>query len=180
MLASLLPSLTFLIGLGGLTVGIYSFLDPVATPRIYGFPVASSSLTLTCVLQPAACSNPTNSRSPQTGFSRPYIHALGVRNLTTGLGIISLTWYWQLALIDTSPDTKLVAQRMVGIAILAGSLVPIVDAWVCWNASREAALAATNEKSVSNEGVEVGRRAGNLHAMRATVWLVGALWCLLG
>lgn len=66
--------------------------------------------------------------------------------------------------------------------------MPIVDAWVCWTASREFAEALTKKSKagdmkvgdVTNEAVEVGRRAGNLHAMRSLVWLAGALWCLFG
>lgn len=100
-----------------------------------------------------------------------------------------MTGYWHFILSShqASPEVRLAVQRVLGIVILVGSLVPMVDAWVCWGASRDAAEAQAKKREAGdmkvgdsrNEAVETGRRAGNLHAMRSIVWLVGALWCLL-
>lgn len=64
----------------------------------------------------------------------------------------------------------------------------MVDARVCWGASRDAAEARTKKRTEGdvkagasrNQAVETGRKAGNLHAMRSIAWLMGGLWCLLG
>lgn len=189
---TILPLLTTLIGTGGLTVGVYSFMNPIAAARIYGIPVSTSSTTLTNIISTAPSSLAASRTGDTTMTSRDfsYIHALGIRNLTTGLGIISLTCYWHFILssLQASPEVQLAVQRALGIVILLGSFVPVVDAWVCWIASRDAAEAQPKKMKAGvmkvadsrDEAVETGRRAGNLHAMRSIVWLMGALWCLLG
>ena len=83
---------------------------------------------------------------------------------------------------------RLAVQRALSIVIVTGSLVPMTDAWVCWSASRNAAEALTKKRKEGNmkvgdltsDAVEVGRNAGNLHAMRSLIWLAGGIWCLLG
>ena len=202
--SSTLPILTTLIGTGGLTVGIYSFINPIAAARIYGVPVQISGPTLTDVLASTSSAASSTSDLPpqatQTGDDNDssYIHALGIRNLTTGLTILSLTAYWHFTLVSANPEIRLAVQRALGIVILAGSLVPVADAWMCWAASRNAAedQAATQcshgrkqierrpghpgKGGAEQEAVEVGRKAGNLHAMRSLVWIGGAVWCFLG
>lgn len=190
---TVLPLLTALIGVGGFTVGLYSFIDPIAAARIYGVPTSTASPTLTSILSnspPSSAACRTGGTTLLTGRDFSYIHALGIRNLTTGLGIISLTSYWHLILSShhALPEARLAVQRALGIVILVGSLVPMVDAWVCWSASRDAAEARTKKRTEDdvkvgasrNEAVETGRKAGNLHAMRSIAWLMGGLWCLLG
>jgi len=188
---TLLPTLTTAIGIGGLTVGIYSFINPTAAARIYGVPVRTSSATLTNILSSSpSASTATSGTAILNSRDFSYIHALGIRNLTTGLGVIALTGHWHLTLSPstTAPAVRLAVQRALGIVILIGTLVPLVDAWVCWTASRHAADTLARERKggatkitdLTHEAVEVGRRAGNLHALRSLVWLAGALWCLLG
>ncbi|KAK5948812.1 hypothetical protein OHC33_010236 [Knufia fluminis] len=184
-----LALLTTAIGTGGLTVGIYSFINPTAAARIYGVPVTIPSTTLTNILcSSSSSSTATSEAATLESRDLSFIHALGIRNLTTGLSVLVLSGYWHITLSTSSHEVRQAVQRALGIVILVGALVPIVDAWVCWTASREFAEALTKKSKagdmkvgdVTNEAVEVGRRAGNLHAMRSLVWLAGALWCLFG
>lgn len=206
----MLPIFTTLIGVGGFTVGIYSFINPVAAARIYGVPVRTSKLTLTSVL--ASSSTTEHSKSDHiptaTTPDLSFIHALGIRNLAAGLTILVLNWYFMLLSVTTFDPVKNAIQRALGIVILTGSCVPMVDAWVCWRHSQKAYLAlrtkigsdrqesdrkgvqdvetSKQDRSISNndkwqkEAYETGRKAGNLHAARSLVWIFGGLWCLFG
>ena len=207
-----LPILTTLIGLGGLTVGIHSFTNPLSAARIYGVPTNSTSV-LTSTLFPSAPT--TTSSSSSTSTSTPgslptstntntntptpeqnaYIHALGIRNLTTGLSIIALTSYWHITLHNSAPAIRLAVQRALGIVILVFSFVPIVDAWVCWRVSTSIPKSDFRRSDVKGKGgnadrdreaefniwaAGIGRRAGMLHALRSLVWIAGGLWCFYG
>lgn len=184
---TVLPILTTAIGAGGLTVGIYSFINPTVAARIYGVPVSTSSATPTTILFTTPSSRAARDTANLQSRDHSYIHALGIRNLTTGLGIITLTAYWHFTLATSPREVRAAVQRALGIVILIGSLVPILDAWVCWTAGRDAGGAHARKRKagevnvgdVNSEAAEAGRKAGNLHAMRSVFWLAGALWCLL-
>lgn len=197
-----LPLLTSLIGLGGFTVGIFSFINPIAAARIYGVPVHAphtASSHLTSILSPSKPASTSSSNHPATSISSrdvSYIHALGIRNFTAGLSIIAMTGYWHFTLADESALVRLAVQRALGIVILVGSLVPVVDAWVCWGhsstisrpvvggAGEAEAKDAGGEAAADAESrayaAETGRRARTLHAMRSLIWMAGGLWCLYG
>lgn len=209
MTLNLLPVLTALIGTGGFTVGMYSFVNPTAAARIYGIPIKTSKPSFTSVLasgSAAQCSQSSfTSRLSDQDLS--FIHALGIRNFTAGLSIIILTGYWHFFLPsqEASSDIRTAVQNVLGIVILVGSFVPLVDSWVCWQHSQkvhstsrakwqadqkdEKQEALSTEIAKQNiwvgaewqrEAYETGRKAGTLHAARSLVWIVGGLWCLLG
>ena len=146
----LLPVLTALIGTGGLTVGIYSFIDPVAAARTYGIPVMIKKISLFSVLVPGRPPHSPSDRTPASTDANAtkdhlstehlsLIHSLGIRNLSIGLTILSLTAHWTFFLAaGIAPHAARIAmQRSLGIVISIGALVPVVDAWVCWRHSWE-------------------------------------------
>lgn len=191
-----LPLLTTLIGTGGLTVGIYSFISPVAAARTYGIPVSDSRTTLFSPLasssKPLEISATTSAAQNPTRRELSLVHALGIRNLTIGLTIIILTAYWHFdsAGVVTSPGERRVLQHALGIVILIGAMVPIVDAWVCLTHSRDVLMRRQKHKGKDDkkdlwlghewekEAYETSRKAGTLHAARSLVWLAGGIWCL--
>lgn len=198
---SALPFLTTLIGLGGLTVGIYSLISPVAAARTYGIPVSDSKITLFTPLASSTKPLPrSSSTTPQNPTSRELslVHALGIRNLTAGLTIISVTAYWHFYAAPgfATHGVRAALQHALGIVILIGAMVPIVDAWVCLGHSRDVIVRrqAVFEKEAKQDSVmdlwkdhewekeeyETSRKAGRLHAARSVVWLAGGMWCLLG
>lgn len=198
---SLLPFLTALIGTGGFTVGIYSFINPSAAARIYGIPVHDSvnQYSLSAILGTGKAPNvKANAATQPSGEGLSLIHALGARNFTAGLTVLSLTSYWHFYLAAglASSIVRRAVQHALGIVILIGALVPIVDAWVCLQRSRDlrtsrVAIHKHETKSGSDEkgpweghdleyeAYVTGRKAGMLHATRSLVWVAGGVWCLL-
>ena len=165
LLPPVLPILTTLIGLGGFTIGIYSFFAPISAAQLYGAQLPASARA---TISPKKTDDPPSTSEDNTRHVA-YIYAHGIRNFVTGLSILSLTAYWQFSpLCQTSPIAALTVQRCLGIVITAGSLTPIVDAYVTWQAG---------EKGTAGE---VGKKAAKVHASRSFVWLVGGLWCLSG
>ncbi|KAI1609359.1 hypothetical protein EDD37DRAFT_162448 [Exophiala viscosa] len=153
---SALPILTTLIGLGGLIVGVYSFIAPVSAAQIYG-------------VQPPRVSVKSKKTDDVTSDAENVSRHLaysGIRNLVVGLTVLTLTWYWQYGAHSTSD--KVTVQRCLGIVITTGWLTPVVDAVVTWRGAGQGVDAA------------IGERAALLHAARSVFWLAGGLWCLLG
>lgn len=207
MTPDLLPILTTLIGTGGFTVGMYSFIDPTAAARIYGMPVETSRPSFTSILaSDSAARNPRSlSVSQPSSQDLHFVHALGIRNFVSGLSIITLTVYWQFFLPSggASFDVRVAVQHALGIVILVGSFVPLTDAWVCWQHSQNVYSGhraeretkpknekleilndqsgkpeSCNESEWQHEAYETGRKAGNLHAARSFIWVLGGFWCL--
>ncbi|KAK5078476.1 hypothetical protein LTR64_003112 [Lithohypha guttulata] len=203
---SALPFLTTLIGTGGLTVGIFSFIDPIAAARIYGIPVPNSKPTITSILapNPSTFLLPTNRSSSKEPTARELalVHALGIRNLTAGLTVLTLTGYWCLLAAPESVDdaVRAAVQQVLGVVILIGALVPMVDSWVCWDRCRDVYLTRrASYESEKKEGQSEGQskrsmwnghdedaetyttstKAAVLHAARSLVWLAGGIWCLV-
>lgn len=186
----LLPIFTSLIGSGGFTVGIYSFLNPSAASRIYGIPFPPSQSSspvpdLTSFLDPPTPTTkptlppqqqvksplqPNGNNDNDNAYPTSLIHALGIRNLTAGLTILTLSSYWHFTHHDSPKDVRDTIQTCLGWVILVGSLVPFVDGWVCWG----------NVGRKSDVDGKVGIRAGWLHVGRGFIWVAGGLWCLLG
>lgn len=178
-----LPVLTTLIGTGGLTIGLLSFLQPRAAARIYGMSVKTAGLTFTDIL----------AREPQVikekayllrAHDISYIHALSIRNLTAGLTILVLTAYWQFGLASATSEVRDEIQRALGVVVLIGSAVPVMDAWICWSASEATAKYHARAVKASmvrspNTSVRLAKKAAMLHATRSIFWVSGGLWCLL-
>lgn len=164
-----LPTLTALIGSGGFTIGIYSFLAPVQAARVYGVDLP--------VLNHDDQPTKDNKESVSSVQSRPdnisrhvaYIYAHGIRNFVTGLTILGLTGFWKFSpQCQASAIASSTAQKSLGIVILAGTLTPVVDALVTSRAA---------QKGTEND---MGRKAARAHASRSLIWLAGGLWCLFG
>jgi Domain of unknown function (DUF4267) len=158
-----LPMMTALIGSGGFIIGLYSFVSPYSAARIYGIPIAAPPESTVAA-----------STEKQTSISKDeaYVYAHGSRNFAIGTSILGLTAYWRFSsLCRFSPIAVHVAKRCIGIAILAGSMVPIADAYVILQHVKQAGL--------SDEDVQRGKKAGTSHAIRSVAWLAGALACLL-
>lgn len=164
-----LPTWTAIIGSGGFVIGIYSFLSPVNAARIYGVDLPVLNRTAHITKGNTGSFDPTTSSSANISRHVAYIYAHGIRNFVTGLTIISLTGFWQFsAQCRASATASSMAQRSLGIVILAGALTPVVDAVVTWQAAQ-------------NEAEPVmGKTAARAHASRSLVWIAGGLWCLFG
>lgn len=196
-----LPALTTLIGTGGLTVGVYSFLNPIAAARIYGIPVSTTSPTaknripdLTSFLVPSDSKSKTNTN---TSKSQPQpdtalLHSLAIRNLTFGLLILALTaYYYKFILIISKNDPDKLTVNL--------SSVPANDPMVYAVATRDA-LRIVLGITISIGGFvpfvdarvcwgaygdgygdgEVGRRAGWVHCLRGWCWVLVGFWCSIG
>ena len=157
---SLLEWLTGTIAVGGLTVGAYSFINPRAAARIYGIPTydATNESTLALILGtriPYASKSTAHESDAQSKTRSEWktdneilalIHSLGVRNFTAGLTILVLTVYWRSLTAKGDTLSLLMAiavLRALGLVILIGALVPVVDAWVCVQHSRAAEVQQT-------------------------------------
>ncbi|EXJ83574.1 hypothetical protein A1O1_07197 [Capronia coronata CBS 617.96] len=163
-LSPFLPALTALIGLGGFIVGIYSFTAPISAAQIYGVQLPANTATRSF---PSKKSDEPAAVDRNNSQHVAYIYAHGIRNFAIGLAIMGLTAYWQC---QTSLAAQSTAQRCLGIVIMAGSLTPVVDAVVVWQAAQK-------DKAVD---METGRKAARLHALRSLAWLATGLWCLFG
>ena len=153
---SALPILTTLIGLGGLIVGVYSFVSPISAAQVYG-------------VQPPRINVKSKKSDNEPSYAEDISRHLaysGIRNLVVGLTILALTWYWQYG--TPSSSDKVTIQRCLGIVITVGWLTPVVDAFVTWRGAGQGVDAAA------------GKRAALLHAIRSVFWLAGGLWCLFG
>lgn len=160
MILDILPILTVMIGLGGLVVGLFSFISPVSAARMYGFELPTS----TSRSKPKKTDDDPTTRDQHNRIA--CIHSLGIRNLVVGLTILLLTWYWQFN--TSSPAVQVGVQRCLGMVILVGSLTPVVDAVVAWRSSRPGMSSG------------LGKKASLLHAVRSLFWLAGGVGCLLG
>ena len=162
-LMRVLPILTALIGSGGFTVGLYSFVSPVSAARVYGIPVS-----------PPAKEKQDSSDSTSASLSKDeaYVYAHGSRNLAIGTSILGLTACWRFSSIcQLSPVAAQAVKRCLGITLLAGSMTPIADAYVI---SRY-----VGQDDISAQDVQTGKKASKTHAMRSLLWVVVALACLL-
>ena len=162
---SALPVLTTLIGSGGFIIGVWSFMSPASAAQSFGGYMAR-------VLDATASSSKTDgtwSESHDKSSNFAYVYSHGIRNLTQGLSILSLTAYWQLSgPCQRSPLARITAQRCLGTVILVGAMTPIVDAWVNYQ--------------IAPAGIDgdKDRKAARLHIMRTGIWLAGGLWSLFG
>lgn len=186
MFSSLLVILPSLIGIGALTAGTYSLLNPQSASRLYGLSPAAptSSLKRTATFSdllsfldtPSAPSSPAERSTAKPDTHRPsqghddqsHLSShipLAFRNISTGLAILLLTAYWQTVLSDQELPQVVssTVQYVLGFVILAGSFVPFIDAWICWRASFR---------------IGSGGRAACLHVGRGMVWVGTGLWLL--
>ena len=156
----LLPILTTLIGSGGVSIGLYSFVSPLSAARIYGIPLSLSE------------SEKENTQTISTSKQEAYIYAHGSRNLAIGTSVIGLTAYWRFSSIcRRSPVAEQVVKRCVGIVVLAGSMVPMADAYCIARHVRNS--------GTSSQDVDIGKWASGAHALRSLMWTAVALTCLL-
>lgn len=213
---SLLEWITGAIAGGALTAGTYSFVNPRSAARIYGIPTYDlaneSFISLVFGARkpldlPEAKYTPNDATRmlPLHSGRKPdnenlaLVHSLGGRNFAVGLTVLVLTMWWRTLKDQDGVVSafKLEAvQTALGIVILIGVLVPVVDAWVCLQHSRGVLQRriAFHEREVKDrtgrgglwEGHEAefdayitGKRAGQIHVARSLGWIVGALYCLL-
>ena len=137
-------------------IGLYSFRSPASAAHIYGISI------------------PAASQKAPTSISKDeaYVYAHGSRNLAIGTSILGLTAFWQFSSIcRLSHVTAQAVQRCVGITILAGSMVPVTDAYF---------ISQYVERSgVSAQDSAHGKKASKAHAMRSVLWIAVGVSCLL-
>ena len=87
-------SLAGLVGLIGTSGGIYSLVNPVAFSGTLGIPITSP-----------------------TSPAIPFISFAGVRNLSSGIAMLTLLYTGQ--------------RKAVGVALMTGIVAALLDAWIC-------------------------------------------------
>lgn len=141
-----LPVFTSLLGLLGIGGGIYNLISPPEGARGFGLSVPPAP----------------RSSAHFSAAQRALIAVHGVRNIGSGLSLISLVLFWKFSsLCETSPFAELAVRRCIGISLTTGSVVGFGDAWLL-------------EKFANTEGV--GKEAKDLageksigHAVTAVV-----------
>lgn len=111
----LLPTLTSLLGLAGLTGGIYTFISPLSAIRPFG-------------LIPPPPSTKSTPSSHNDAFHHALIQAYGIRNIGTGLSTLLLTYFWKSQ--PPGSVAERVARKGLGICLVAGAVVGVGDAWI--------------------------------------------------
>ncbi|KAF5020285.1 hypothetical protein F66182_7661 [Fusarium sp. NRRL 66182] len=147
--ASAVSALPLLFGLTGISIGIYSFVSPNNSIRLFGLQA------------PPADKGPA---SHSATFQKALIYASGLRNIGTGLSTLGLFAFWQFSPIcQVSPLAAAVTKKCLGICLMFGTVVGVGDAVVV----RKFA----NSESIQGE-VEVEEEAANAsigHGVTAVV-----------
>ena len=155
---TVLPVLTALVGSGGFTIGLYSFVSPVSAARIYGIPVTPANEKIAV--------------STTISKEEAYVYAHGSRNLAIGTSILGLSAFWRFSSIcQLSPVAAQAVKRCVGITILAGSIVPSTDAYFIAQHVKQHGLSA--------QDVSTGKKSSRGHAARSLLWIAVAIACLI-
>lgn len=156
----LLTILVTAIGLGALTVSALGVLLPNFSPNVYGLPsVQSYTGRREQGRRPDVSLHATNQRI--------LLHSLTIRNIVIGVFVLVLNSYWQKN-ISENPEKAAAIRTCLGIFILTGTTVPIVDCIGAWTAASGQQV----------NGVAI--KAAAVHASRAVFWLSGGIWCLAG
>jgi hypothetical protein len=106
-----LPTITTLLGLTGLTTGLLTVLsaNPIDAVRPFG-------------LRPAA-SNVTRDNNP---FTRALVYTYATRNIGGALTTLGLTTFWQMQ--PTNSIAATTARSCLGLSMLLGTVVAVGDA----------------------------------------------------
>ena len=106
-----LPAVTTLLGLTGLTTGAVTVLsgNPVEAIRAFGLRPAANSVSRD--------NNP---------FSRALVYSHATRNIGAALTTLGLTAFWQMQPVDSIAATT--ARSCLGLSMLLGTAVAVSDA----------------------------------------------------
>lgn len=157
----LLPYLITAVGLGSFLIGLLSLLRGEHSPDVF---CANTVIN----------TNPTQASS-QTTRKRLLQH-LAIRNLTLGLSILAITYYWRFTLFGASVEKREGVQRVLGVILTVGWAVSAVDGYYCGVAATE--IMANHD--IVNEQAAFAQNMALLHRVRGFFWLGAGLWCLLG
>lgn len=128
--SAVLPGFTVLLGTGALVGGLYSFQSPFDWARTYGVVANTDS----------------KSSFEQTAF----IQAVGVRNIASGVSLITLTTYWQFSSwCRASPVAALTMKRCLGFSLLVGAVVTMADAVILSRLVKNGSLSSEAEELTS-------------------------------
>ncbi len=164
----ILPTLTTLLGLTGLASGTYALLNPFDAIGPFGLtPPFSYTSTKN--------GKPSPSSHAQT-FSQSVIRAYALRNISSGLSLLSMTAFWQLSpLCKESELAAAVARKCIGLGLLVGTLVAGGDAVVVGAFGKELQEEGSDEEAVENAR---GKSWGHVGSAVVIFWWVGG--CGLG
>lgn len=107
----ILPSLTLLLGTGGLAGGLLTINNPPQGSKLFGVPLSP------------------NTASPTVATA--YIRTLGARNALSGLSLLTLTGLYGLAKFQSDvPVAAVAVKRCIGVVLAWGMCVGLSDSWV--------------------------------------------------
>ncbi|RSL41163.1 hypothetical protein CEP53_012921 [Fusarium sp. AF-6] len=158
-LNTVVPALPVLLGLTGISVGIYSFVSPTSAIRMFG--LHAPSPTDKNLLSPHA-----------EAFQRSVIYTYGIRNIGGGLANLGIFAFWKLSpLCQTNPAASDAVRQCLGICLILGPTVGLGDAWIL-------------RKFAKNEGVQgeaktEAAKASVNHAITAAVILATGVFLVL-
>jgi hypothetical protein len=110
------PVLTALLGTGAIAGGISSFTSPRKFAELFGIALPASS-------------NDINQSNAQTDvLQRAYIQIQGLRNIASGVGLVSLTAFWSV--FRNSPVASETIKQCIAISLTTGTLVTLGDGYI--------------------------------------------------
>lgn len=142
------PGLAALLGLTGLSSGIYALAWPLEAVRPFG-------------LHPPLTGVGSNASAFQTSLVRVY----GLRNIGTGLATLGLAGLWALQPEGTARE---MVKRCLGLCLSTGSLVAFGDGVVVGRYAEE--IKTGSGGALARMG-EMGRRAAGGHAVAGVIVL---------
>lgn len=111
-LRPVLPVFAGMMGSLGLMAGLYSFSDPAGATKQFGLQHEESS-------------------SQAQGFQAAMSQAIGIRNISGGITILSILATWQFStLCQVSPVAVQTVKRVLGITFTTGVLTSFGDAYI--------------------------------------------------
>lgn len=128
--------------------GLYNFSDPIEGAKMFGIAI------------PASESAGTKSSSAITATEKAYIKVHGIRNLVNGIGSLGVIAFLRYSsLCQNSPVATEAVRKSLGIMMVAGSLVALVDGLILKQFADEAGL--------SNDTVELASAKSQGHMFTA-------------
>lgn len=155
-LGKAVPAVPFFLGLMGAGMGVYSLTSPYEA--IHGFGLRGP---------------PADKATPQAdAYQKSLIYAYGIRNLGVGLGSMGLFAFGQFhPLCHSNPVAAAVARKALGLTLLTGTVVGLLDAWLMRQYAQDL--------SVVGEAKEEAKKASTSHAMTAVVIFATGLFLYL-
>lgn len=152
-----LPGFVGILGLAGVSGGVYGLLSPIEAGRQFGITTSST----------------TSPGSSSSSTEIALIRALALRNLATGATNLALTLMWQFSSLSrASPVVAHTFQQALGIGLLLGTSVAIGDAYVLIKYAKSSGL--------GSQASRVGREKSKGHAFTALpIFVLGLSCCLV-